>query len=124
MRAKTEAAKACLSYAEGEISLKLEKAKLKASMEMLNYEKEAAVAIVEAEVLKAAVGQESQKHVIGQAKEQERELQLCDDGVPTQTKPSPTYSGSPSHLKPEARPFFPHLTNTISQPSHLATQQP
>ena len=45
--AKAEAAKACLSYAEGEISLKPEKAKLQESMEMLNYEKEAAVAIVQ-----------------------------------------------------------------------------
>lgn len=51
-RAKAEAAKACLAFAEEEANLKLQKAKLEASMDILSIKKETAVA--EAEVLEAA----------------------------------------------------------------------
>lgn len=143
-RARAEAAKARLSYAEEEINLKLEKAKLEASMEMLNYKKETAAAMAEAEALEAAVDLNSEKHscklnldstpleatrrteqyVTDQAKVQETELQLCDDGVPAKTEPSPSYSISPSHLKPEAKLFFPDQTHIASQPPHLTSLQP
>lgn len=48
-RARAEVATACVSYVEEEISLKLKKAKLEASIEMLNYKKETAAAKAEAE---------------------------------------------------------------------------
>lgn len=54
-RAKAEAAKARLNFAGKEMSLKLEKAKLEASMELLQQEKDLASAIAEAEALEAAV---------------------------------------------------------------------
>lgn len=54
-RAKAEAAKACPSLTQDEVSLKLEKAKVEASMTILEYKKETAGAIAEAEALEAAV---------------------------------------------------------------------
>lgn len=113
-------------------------------MEMFNYNKEMAAAIAEAEALEAAVDLNGEKHtcklnldpiplqatqrtkqyVTDQAKVWETEFQLCDDGVPAKTEPSPSHSISPSHLKPEAKPFFPDQTNTASQSPHLIAQQP
>ncbi|KAJ8014848.1 hypothetical protein DPEC_G00020040 [Dallia pectoralis] len=54
-RAKAEAAKARLPHAKMEMSLKLEKAKLEATIDMLSLEKETTAAVAEAEVLEAAV---------------------------------------------------------------------
>ena len=50
--AKAEAAKTRALFAKKEIKMKLEKAKIEATLEMLNIEKEAAAA--EAETLEAA----------------------------------------------------------------------
>lgn len=66
----------------------------------------------------------TEQYVIDQAKARETEFQLCDVGVPAKTKPSPSYSISPSYLKPEAKPFFPDQTNTAFQSPHLTSQQP
>lgn len=54
-RAKAEAAKARLPYATKEMALKVEKAQLEATMDMLSLEQETAAAVAEAEVLEAAV---------------------------------------------------------------------
>ncbi|KAL6487696.1 hypothetical protein MHYP_G00043220 [Metynnis hypsauchen] len=53
-RAKAEAAKARLAFVEQEADLKLQKAKLEASMEILSSKKEIAAAVAEAEALEAA----------------------------------------------------------------------
>ncbi|KAL6490088.1 hypothetical protein MHYP_G00004810 [Metynnis hypsauchen] len=53
-RAKAEAAKARLAFIEQEADLKLQKAKLEASMEILSSKKEIAAAVAEAEALEAA----------------------------------------------------------------------
>ncbi|XP_075707313.1 uncharacterized protein LOC142741872 [Rhinoderma darwinii] len=52
-RAKAEAAKAKASFTEQEIQIKLEKARLEATLEKLTVEKETAAAIAEAEFLEA-----------------------------------------------------------------------
>ncbi|KAI3366456.1 hypothetical protein L3Q82_000591 [Scortum barcoo] len=136
------AAKARLSYAEEEIQLRLEQAKLKASMEMLSYKKETAAAIAEA--LDAAVEASNEKHsckldfepthlettqrteqyIIDQAKTKETEFQQCDDQHPVKTDPNAACNTPPSHLKPEAKPFLPDRTITASQSPHLKPQQP
>lgn len=54
-RAKAEAAKARLPYAKKEMALKVEKAQLEATMNMLSLEQETAAAVAEAEVLEAAI---------------------------------------------------------------------
>lgn len=54
-RARAEAAKPCFTFAQKEVSIKLEKAQIEASIELLRCEKEAATAAAEAEVLEAAV---------------------------------------------------------------------
>ncbi|KAK7905231.1 hypothetical protein WMY93_017838 [Mugilogobius chulae] len=53
-RAKAEAAKARLSFAQEEMSLKIEKAKLEASIQLLQQQKDVASAIAEAEALETA----------------------------------------------------------------------
>lgn len=53
-RAKAEAARARLSFAKKEMALKVEKAQLEATMDMLSLEQETAAAVAEAEVLEAA----------------------------------------------------------------------
>ena len=67
-RARAEAAKTRLTYAQKEVSLKMEKAQLEASIELLQCEKEAATATEEAEVLEAAVqsqmDEQSNGHVL------------------------------------------------------------
>lgn len=63
-RAKAEAAKATLTFAGKEIDLKLEKAIIEASIELLQCEKDVASAIAEAEVLEAAVCSQSDTHSI------------------------------------------------------------
>ncbi len=133
-RARAEAAKARLTFAEEEVNLKLQKARVEASMEMLQHKKEAAAAVAEAEALGAAIEENTEKHscrlslnsapleitqrteqyVIDQTKVRETELQLCD--VPTKTEPSPSYSISASHLKPEAKPFLSRQTSVAFQP--------
>lgn len=143
-RARAEAAKARLAFVEEEVNLKLQKAKLEASMEMLKHKKETAAAIAEAEVLEAAIDENIEKHscrlslnsaplettqrteqyVIDQTKVRETELQLCDDDIPQKTEPSPSYSISASHLKPEAKPFLAHQTSAAFQPPHITAKQP
>lgn len=54
-RAKAEAAKTHPTFTQKGVTLKLEKAQLEASIELLQCEKEAATATAEAEVLEAAV---------------------------------------------------------------------
>lgn len=54
-RAKAEAAKARLPYAKKEMALKVEKAQLEATINMLSLEQETAAVVAEAEVLEAAV---------------------------------------------------------------------
>ena len=53
-RARAEAAKTRFTFAQKEVSLKLEKAQIEASIELLQCEKEPAIATAEAEVLEAA----------------------------------------------------------------------
>lgn len=117
-RAKAEAAKARLAYAQKEMALKLEKAKVEASMDMLNYEKETAAAIAEAEVLEAACDLESEKHsfklkldsmpslealerteqyVVEQAKAAEARIQMWDDQTSIKVGQDPTYNKSIHH---------------------------
>ncbi len=141
-RARAEAAKARLTFAEEEVNLKLQKARVEASMEMLQHKKEAAAAVAEAEALEAAIDENAEKHscrlslnsvplettqrteqyVIDQTKVRETKLQLCD--VPAKTEPSPSYSISPSHLKPEAKPFLLRQTSVAFQPPETTSQQP
>ncbi|XP_034057918.1 uncharacterized protein LOC117536928 [Gymnodraco acuticeps] len=143
-RARAEAAKARLSYAEEEMNLRLEKAKLEASMEMLNIQKETAAVIAEAEVFEAAedldiekersknclssvsleAALRTQQYVADQAKITEAKPQLSDHYGPAITKPSPGDSISHSQLKPEAKPFILHQTNPGSQSPHITSQQP
>lgn len=144
-RARAEAAKARLSYAEEEINLRLDKAKLEASMEMLNIQKKTAAAIAEAEVFEAAedldiekerskkclssvsleAALRTQQYVADQAKITEAKPQLSDHYVPANTKPSPGDSISHSQLKPEAKPFILHQTNPGSQSQlPITSQQP
>lgn len=112
-RARAEAAKARLSYAEEEINLKLEKAKLEASMQMLEYKKETAAAIAEAEVLEAAADinserrscdlvldsdpletiQRTQQYVADQGKVSETEHQRHESVTPTKSQPFPSSHG-------------------------------
>ena len=53
-RAKAEAARARVEFAEREIAIKVDKARLDANLEALHLEKEAAAAIAKAEILEAA----------------------------------------------------------------------
>lgn len=112
-RARAEAAKARLSYAEEEINLKLEKAKLEASMQMLEYKKETAAAIAEAEVLEAAADinserrscdlvldsdplettQRTQQYVADQGKVSETEHQRHESVTPIKSEPFPSSHG-------------------------------
>jgi len=50
-QAEAQAAKARLAYAEKEMSIKVEKARLEATLEVLGLQKEADVAIAKAEVM-------------------------------------------------------------------------
>ncbi|XP_023812156.1 uncharacterized protein LOC111947642 [Oryzias latipes] len=59
-RAKAEAAKARLSFAAKEMNLKVEKAQIEASLEILKQEKDVASAVAEAEALEAAVASHSE----------------------------------------------------------------
>ena len=69
-RAKAEAAKARATYGEREAAMKIDKARLEASLEALTLEKEATAAIAEAETLEAAeeyVNDEAlEQHMISQ----------------------------------------------------------
>ncbi|XP_053086862.1 uncharacterized protein LOC128317648 [Pangasianodon hypophthalmus] len=143
VRGRAEAAKARLAFAEEEVNLKLQKTKLEASMEMLEHKKEIAAAIAEAEVLEAAIDENTEKHscrlslnsapleaaqrteqyVIEHTKVQETELLLCDD-IPPKIEPSPSYSISASHLNPEAKSFLSHQTNAGFQTPHVTSNQP
>ncbi|XP_034384940.1 uncharacterized protein LOC117728244 isoform X1 [Cyclopterus lumpus] len=153
-RARAEAAKARMSYAEEEMSLKLEKAKLEASIEMLNYKKETAAAVAEAEALEAVVDKNSERHssmlnldsspleaaqrteqyVIDQAESQNTDAQLHDDGVGAIRGSSPNYETPASSIKSEVNSFHPaqaniashhtHGHNAASQPTRLISQQP
>ncbi len=100
------------------------------------------VPVAEAETLEAAIEENTEKHscrlclnsapleitqrteqyVIDQTKVRETELQLCD--VPAKTEPSPSYSISASHLKPEAKPFLSRQTSVAFQPPDTTSQQP
>lgn len=142
-RARAEVAKTRLCYAEEEANLRLQQAKLEVSIEMLKYKKEAAAAIAEAETLEAAPDVKSVKHscdlnedsvlleasqrtkqyVLDQLKEQDSDLKSCENGdTQAKTEPAPNHNVSPSPLKPEASPFYPHQKNTA--PHHLISQQP
>lgn len=140
-RAKAEAAKARLAYAEEERDLKVEKAKLEASMELLNQRKETAAAIAEAEALEAAsevsdsltnethsshrrtepvpmvASQRTQQYVIDQLRERVSELQINDNGD-TEMRPAPP----PPLFKATAKPFVPQQNS--SPPPILTPQQP
>ena len=65
-RARAEAAKVRLSYVEEEANLRRQhaerEAKLKASLEVLQHQKESTAAIAEAEVLEGAVDGKSERH--------------------------------------------------------------
>lgn len=131
------------------MSLKIEKAKLEASIEMLKYKKETAAAVAEAEVLEAAVeanserqslmsnlesAQRTEQYVIDQAESLNTDAQLLDDGVVAKREPSQNYETPTSSIKPEADSFHPaqanifsHHTqshNAASQPTRLTSQQP
>ena len=127
-----------MSYAEEEISLKLEKAKLEASIEMLNYKKETAAAIAEAEALEAAVdanrerhsfvlaldsssleaAQRTEQYVIDQAKSQNTDAQLLDDGLVTKREPNPVYRTPASTSKSEDNPCHLAQAHTASHNTH------
>lgn len=68
--------------------------------------------------------QRTQQYVIDQVKEREIEPQQGDDSVPAEKEPGPSNSIPPSHLKPEAKPFFPNQTNTGPPSSQHTSQQP
>ncbi|XP_038159402.1 uncharacterized protein LOC119795453 [Cyprinodon tularosa] len=96
-RAKAEAARARVLFAQREISIKVDKARLEASLEALNLEKEAAAAIAQAEVLEAAAEveaedqnswkslpdmvQKSHERVSDYIKNQTRQLNHCPKSV-------------------------------------------
>ncbi|KAJ8264163.1 hypothetical protein GJAV_G00145930 [Gymnothorax javanicus] len=61
-RAKAEAVKARLAFAEKEITIKVEKARLEATLDKLTLEKEMAAAVAEAEVLEAVADVNSECH--------------------------------------------------------------
>lgn len=63
-RAKAEAAKARLTFAGKEMNLKMERAKIDASIELLQCEKDVASAVAEAEALEAAVCSQNDTHSI------------------------------------------------------------
>lgn len=142
-RARAEAAKTRLVYAEEEMNLKLEKARLEASMEVLKHKKEAAAAIAEAVVLEAAAdageshsneshscelntdpdhlvaSQRTEQYVIDQLRERGPELQLGGNGdMATRSAPPP----SPPHLQADTKPFVPRQNNPA--PPNLSSQQP
>ena len=141
-RAIAEAAKARLSYAEEEAYLRLQQAKLEVSLEMLKYKKEASAAIAEAEAFEVAADVKDERHscylninsfpseasqrtkqyLLDQLEERDSELQSCDNGdTRAKTAPVPSHV-SPSPLKPETSPFYPHQNNTA--PHCLVSQQP
>ncbi|XP_015230161.1 PREDICTED: uncharacterized protein LOC107084717 isoform X2 [Cyprinodon variegatus] len=125
-RAKAEAAKARLVFVEKEVALKLEKAKLEASITKLNYEKETAAAIAEAEALEAAVDLNSDKqssklsmdfapldtparteqYVLNQNQIQETHRQSCAGSDPA-AESKPDFNISSSQLKADATSFLP-----------------
>lgn len=53
-RARAEAARAWVTFAEREIAMKVDKARLEANLEALHFEKEAAAANAQAEVFESA----------------------------------------------------------------------
>nr|XP_054604550.1 uncharacterized protein LOC129165413 [Nothobranchius furzeri] len=56
-QAEAQAAKARLAYAEKEMSIKVEKARLEATLDVINLQKEADAAMAKAEVMESAVAQ-------------------------------------------------------------------
>lgn len=111
-------------------------------MEMLKHQKEAAAAIAQAEVLEAAVDENTEKHscklslnsdpleptqcteqyIIDQTKEQEIKLQECN--VPPKAEPILSCSISASHLKPDAKPFLPCQNRVPLQTPDMTSEQP
>lgn len=88
-RAKTEAAKSRLMYAEEEVRMKVEKGKLEAKMDQMVLERETAAAVAEAKALDAAVdNSESCNHelplettpvdVLQQTSEYVEQINVCD----------------------------------------------
>ncbi|MEQ2252404.1 hypothetical protein ILYODFUR_021422 [Ilyodon furcidens] len=143
-RGKAEAMKARLAFVEKEVALKLEQAKLEASIIKLKYEKETAAAIAEAEALESAVnldcGKQSGKlrldltsldiparteqYVLNQNQIQETVGQSCADGNPVKIEPKPGCKISSFQLKPEATPFLLNYIPTAFQSLHIAPQNP
>ncbi|XP_034385776.1 uncharacterized protein LOC117729138 isoform X1 [Cyclopterus lumpus] len=121
---------------------------------MLNYKKETAAAVAEAEALEAVVDKNSERHssmlnldsspleaaqrteqyVIDQAESQNTDAQLHDDGVGAIRGSSPNYETPASSIKSEVNSFHPaqaniashhtHGHNAASQPTRLISQQP
>lgn len=56
-QAEAQAAKARLAYAEREMSIKVEKAHLEATLDVINLQKEADAAVAKAEVMESAAAQ-------------------------------------------------------------------
>lgn len=56
-QAEAQAAKARLAYADKEMSIKVEKARLEATLDVLNLQKEADAAMAKAEVMESAAAQ-------------------------------------------------------------------
>ncbi|XP_043105115.1 uncharacterized protein LOC122351832 [Puntigrus tetrazona] len=139
-RARAEAAKARLTFAEEEVNLKLQKARVEASMEVLQHKKEAAAAVAEAEALEAAIDENAEKHscvlsvnsapleakqrteqyIIDQTEVQETELYH----VPAKIEPITSYGIPSSCLKPEAKPFLSRHASVAFQPPATTSQQP
>ena len=134
-RAKAEAAKARLSFAVKEMELKLEKARVEASMDLLNCKKETAAAVAEAEALENALDSKSEKHsctmgpdptpqetsertaqyVIDQTKSQDTELLVkdecyMDDKESIKMDQDHSCNNPSSRLNPETNPFYPNQT--------------
>ncbi|KAJ8003162.1 hypothetical protein DPEC_G00166530 [Dallia pectoralis] len=147
-RAKAEAAKARLPYAKKEMSLKLEKAKLEATIDMLSLEKETAAAVAEAEVLEAAVDgsdrsscklqleatpldpiQRTRKYIAEQANEQ-NEKQFApapqvlsqDESRRLHTEPAIVCPIQTPHLKAESAPPDADLRSTA--PNRVTVRNP
>lgn len=56
-QAEAQAAKARLAYAEKEMNIKVEKARLEATLDVINLQKEADAALAKAEVMESAAAQ-------------------------------------------------------------------
>lgn len=123
------------------MNLKLEKARLEASMEVLKHKKEAAAAIAEAAVLEAAAdaggscsneshscdlntgpvplvaSRRTEQNVMDQLREKESELQLSGNGETALRSPPP-----PPDLQADTKPFVPRQNKPA--PPNLSSQEP